>query len=181
MIENGDTVPVKRKGRETVSRFVNDVYENIRHDHGYRARLRRALSPAQAPQIWGDLTRYIDISKSTDRALFTLVGASIALEDSVPGTLGFGAALRACGPDKDEKSDPQVARLRRILRCRTGAELCDVFRPVLALIRSRNPGVLDYARLLDELLSFDAASERVKAGWVSDFYRKPVSAEDDRK
>lgn len=165
----------KRQIRDNVERFVKDVHEGIRRDHGYRARLRRALSPAQEPMIWGNLTRYMDISRSTDRAMFALVGASIALEDAgTPGTLGLGATLRACGPDKalDDKSDPQVARLRRILRCNSGDELAAVLKPVLALIRSRHPGRLDYARLLDELLSFDKVPEIIKAKWVSDFYRK---------
>ena len=182
MTENSETVPVNRRGRENVARFVADVYARIRKDHGYRARLRRALSPALAPEVWGDLTAYMDITRATDRALFTLIGASIALEDTgAPGHLGLGVALRTCGAETVANSetvpDPQVARLRRILRCRTGDELCDVIRPVLALIRSRRPGSLDYARLLDELLSFDVAGEKIKACWVNDFYRKPVEEE----
>lgn len=96
MTETTEMNPDKRRGRENVERFVTDVYERIRKDHGYRARFRRALSPALAPQIWGDLTAYVDITRSTDRALFTLIGASIALEDAgSPGTFGLGAALRA--------------------------------------------------------------------------------------
>lgn len=184
MIENSETISVKHRGRENVARFVNDVHERSHKDHGYRACFRRALSPAQTPQIWGELTSYIDITKPVDRALFTLVGASIALENSETlGKHGLGATLRQCGSDKasqsEDKSDPQVARLRRILRCRTSDDLCEVLRPVLALIRSRKPGALDYVRLLDELLSFDFAQERVKAQWVNDFYRKS-SEEDDK-
>lgn len=183
MTETTEMNPDKRRGRENVERFVTDVYERIRKDHGYRARFRRALSPALAPQIWGDLTAYVDIARSTDRSLFTLIGASIALEDAgSPGTFGLGAALRACGPDKafnsESKSDPRVARLRRILRCRSGKDLGEVLRPVLGLIRSRRPGMLDYARLLDELLSFDVAQERVKARWVDDFYRRIAEEEE---
>ena len=184
MIQNTDVTPVKRWGRENVARFVRDVYDRIGTDHSYRARLRRALSPTQAPQIWGDLTAYIDITKASERSLFTLIGASIALEDAgSPGSYGLGATLRACATDKasksDDKSDPQVARLRRILRCRTSDDLCDVLRPILALIRSRRPGSLDYAGLLDELLSFDFAQERIKAKWVNDFYGRRI--EEDNK
>lgn len=38
--------------------------------------------------------------------------------------------------------------------------------------------MLDYARLLDELLSFDVAQERVKARWVDDFYRRIAEEEE---
>ena len=53
MTETTEMNPDKRRGRENVERFVTDVYERIRKDHGYRSRFRRALSPALAPQIWG--------------------------------------------------------------------------------------------------------------------------------
>ncbi len=172
-----EKTPYERKLRDDVKKFVDDVYDRMQNDHGFRARFRRALSPSQAPQVWGDLvSAHVDIRDDASRRAFTLIGASIALEGNAePGTLGLGEALRECGPSEKalEISDSQSARLRRLLRCSSCEELCTALRPILSLIRSRRPGALDYARLLDELkgFDFDYAQERIKARWVSDFYR----------
>ena len=63
----------------------------------------------------------------------------------------------------------KIKLLTYLLVCRDVPELCRVLRPCLRLIRSRRPGELDYAQLLDDLLRFPFDPDKVKARWVMDF------------
>lgn len=169
--------------REQVKQFVAYVYERKEKDHGFRARMRRALSPAQASQAWGDIVRFVDISKPGPRSFFTLIGASIALEKgSTQGTYGLGYVLYMCDETKhravDIKEGPDALRLRRLVASRSSESLYRNLKPLLALIRSRCPGQLDYSLLLDELLSFEYADSKIKARWIKDFY-KPFEKEEE--
>lgn len=170
------------QGREQVRHFVAYVYDRKEKDHGFRARMRRALSPTQAAQVWGDLVPFVDISKSGPRMFFTLLGASIALEKGTEsGRDGLGRVLFLCSGSAQKAGDsddgPNASRLRRLVACQSSESLCRNLKPLLTLIRSRCPGQLDYVRLLDELLSFEYDDEKIKARWIKEFYA-PFDKED---
>lgn len=155
--------------------FVDAVFNAKDGDHGFRARWRRAMSPSQAQNVWGDLTRFIDIRDTEKRQIYTLIGSAIAWEDvSVNGSQEFGTVLRDCYDDRStepaDSSSPAVMRLRRLIASRTSVEAAEVLQPILALIRSKRPGKLHYGRLLTQLLMFDDNPNSVKAEWVHDFY-----------
>lgn len=82
--------------------------------------------------------------------------------------------LRECYGDRlaesVDSSSPAVMRLRRLVASRTSIEAAEVLQPILALIRSKRPGKLHYARLMVQLSIFDLDPNQVKAEWVHDFY-----------
>lgn len=157
---------------DRATRFVTELFRRKMTDHGLRARLRRGQSPAQAHMVLADLAPYVSLTWVPGRTAYMLVGSSIAWEESaVSGSDGLGKCLRACAEGGDAENSPMTARLRRLLACRTTEEACRVLRPMLSLIRTRCPGRLDYVRLLLDLVFFESNQDRVKAGWVCDFYR----------
>ena len=161
--------------KENATNFVEAVFNAKDSDHGFRARWRRAMSPSQAQNVWGDLTRFIDVRNAEKRLIYTLIGSAIAWEDgSVDGSQKFGKVLRECYGDRlaesVDSSSPAVMRLRRLVASRTSIEAAEVLQPILALIRSKRPGKLHYARLMVQLSIFDLDPNQVKAEWVHDFY-----------
>lgn len=67
--------------KEKATNFVETVFNAKDSDHGFRARWRRAMSPSQAQNVWGDLTRFIDVRNAEKRLIYTLIGSAIAWED----------------------------------------------------------------------------------------------------
>lgn len=159
--------------------FVDSVFRRKEEDSGFRSRMRGAGSAVREPAVWGELAPFCNLENENLRAAYVLIGNSVAFEDKkVNGTHTFGELLSlAWGNEKnaklldDEKQaqHPAVARLSRLIVCRDVPELCRVLRPCLRLIRSRRPGELDYAQLLDDLLRFSFDPDKVKARWVMDF------------
>lgn len=159
--------------------FVDSVFRRKEEDSSFRSRMRGAGSAVRETAVWGDLAPFCNLENENLRAAYVLIGNSVAFEDKeVNGTQPFGRLLSlAWGNEKDAKlvddqkqaQHPAAARLRRLLVCRDVPELCRVLRPCLRLIRSRRPGELDYAQLLDDLLRFPFDPDKVKARWVMDF------------
>lgn len=159
--------------------FVESVFRRKEEDSGFRTRMRGAGSAVRETAVWGDLAPFCNLEDENLRAAYVLIGSSIAFEEkAVNGVQSFGKLLsQTWGDEKDAKllddkkqaQHPAAARLRRLLVCRDVTELCRVLRPCLRLIRSRRPGELDYAQLLDDLLRFPFNPDKVKARWVMDF------------
>lgn len=161
--------------RDQVWQFVAYVYTRKEKDPVFGARMRQALRPTLAMEAWGYLVPFVDISLKGPRTVFTLIGASIAFEKGAQmGTCGLGQVLSHCHDSDcdsmDEKMALKTARLRRLLASRSTEGLCRTLKPLLTLIRNRCPGQLDYALLLEELLSFEYNEEKIKARWIQDFY-----------
>lgn len=167
-----------------ITSFVESVYRRKEDDGVFRSRMRAARSSSRETAVWFDLAGYIDITREDVRAIYVLIGSSIALENSEKnGTKTFSSLLSMAWRDNknqkflDEKKiaqHPAVMRLRRIVSCRDVQEVCQLLGPCLQLIRSRVPGELDYMTLMKDLLDFGFSSERaeaVKARWVMDFHR----------
>lgn len=156
-------------------RFVDYVLKRQAEDNGFAARLRRADNPATEYQSWEILAGFgVDLEKSWQRLPYCTLGAALAkAKPEHDGPLGLGAAIAACY-EEGAQSDQAKARLRRILACTSTEELCQVLRPVLALIASR--GVkLDFSLLLQQLLWFSGqGQERVRTRWAQDFYHRPT-------
>lgn len=160
--------------------FVDSVFRRKEEDSGFRSRMRGAGSAVRETAVWGDLAPFCNLENESLRAAYVLVGSSVAFEDKDGnGAQSFGRLLSLTwGDEKDAKllddkkqaQHPAAARLRRLLVCRDVPELCRVLRPCLRLIRSRRPGELDYAQLLDDLLRFPFDPDKVKARWVMDFH-----------
>ncbi|SEI65432.1 CRISPR system Cascade subunit CasB [Allopseudospirillum japonicum] len=155
------------------ARFVEYVLKRQAEDNGFAAKLRRADNPATEYQSWEILAGFgVDLEKSWQRLPYCTLGAALAkAKPERDGTLGLGAAIAACYED-GAQSDQAKARLRRLLACTSIEELCQILRPVLALIASR--GVkLNFSLLLQQLLWFSGqGQERVRTRWAQDFYHR---------
>ncbi|OPX56962.1 CRISPR system Cascade subunit CasB [Oceanospirillum multiglobuliferum] len=155
------------------ARFVDYVLKRQAEDNGFSARLRRADNPATEYQSWEILASFgVDLEKSWQRLPYCTLGAALAkAKPERDGNLGLGSAIAACYEDKSQ-SDQAKSRLRRILACTSIEELCQILRPLLALIASR--GVkLNFSLLLQQLLWFSGeGQERVRTRWAQDFYHR---------
>ena len=152
-------------------RFVQYVIQRIHQDNGFAARLRRADNLATEYQSWELLADFgVDLEKSWDRLPFCTVGAALAkAKPKQNGNLGLGAAI-AASYEKGSQSDQARTRLRRLLACSAADEVCQILRPMLALIASRGVN-LDFCQLLQQLLWYSGAGkERVRTRWAQDFY-----------
>lgn len=142
---------------------------------GLAAALRRADNPATEYQCWELLASWnIDLEKHWLRLPYATVCAGLAKAKAEHnGNLTLGAAIAASYSNEDQKASDNAAakaRLRRLLACHDTEEVCRILRPLLSLIASRQTQPLDFARLLNQLLSFHWQAERIKAQWAQEFY-----------
>lgn len=172
------TTPAKKidqKPANKASRFVEGVISRCAQDKGLAARLRRADTPNTEYQSWELLAAFnIDLEKDYERLPYAAVSAAIAKgKTTVNGRLRLGQAIASCymgNVVKCKDSAPAKVRLRRLLACDDTAEACRILRPLFSLISSKIKQPLDYSRLLNQLLSFNWHSERIKAEWAQEFY-----------
>ena len=153
------------------ARFINEVVELCSRNKGFAARLRRADNPATEYQSWEFLARMgIDLEKGYRRLPAVTVASAVAkAKIQANGALSLGQALARCY-EKGNESEPAQARLRRLLACQSVEEVCLILRSVFALLNSKVPAPLDYARILKQLRSFYFDEQRVKAQWAQEFY-----------
>lgn len=156
--------------------FIDYLCSILPKDKGAASRLRRADNPSTEHMCWEILAKFnIDLEKSYQRIPYSLVAAALAKSKNMKsGSLRMGSALRLAYNEAqtspNEPAAQAIARLRRILSCSSTEELCRVLRPVLTLIQSRVSGDLDYARLLNQLLRYHHAPEKVQAQIAQEFY-----------
>ncbi|MBV5304897.1 MAG: type I-E CRISPR-associated protein Cse2/CasB [Chlorobium sp.] len=169
-------VPETKTGRSLA--FVLFIIERIKQNKGVVAALRRADNPATEYQCWEYLAAFhIDLEKPWVRLPFATVAAAVAkakIEHN--GSIGIGNAIARCYEDGSQ-SDQAKAKLRRLLACDSIEEVCRILRPLFSLIDARGGAVVDYARLLEQLLKFYWDSQRVKTEWAQEFYRYSQSSE----
>ena len=151
--------------------FVKHVIKKAGEDTGYVAMLRRGDNPDTEYYAWEALARFIDLQNDRERIPYALVGAAICrVKPQKDGEAGIGEALAKCCKDNRDEGN---MRLRRLLSCDNIQEVCRILRQVLTLIQSRQPELLSYSRLLDDLYKFGKSSWRrnkVKQNWAMDFY-----------
>lgn len=173
------TAETNVKPQNKASRFVGGVISRCQQDKGFAARLRRADNPSTEYQSWELLAAFnIDLEKDYERLPYAVIGAAIAKSKATNnGRLKLGQAIASSYNDKGtngDAGDQAKARLRRLLACGDTGEVCRILRPLFALINSKIAHPLDYARLLNQLLSFNWNPERVKAQWAQEFYGNSV-------
>jgi len=157
------------------SRFVEGVMARCTKDKGLAARLRRADNPNTEYQSWELLAAFnIDLEKDYERLPYAAISAALARSKfEKNGQLKLGEAIANCysnNGDSGTESAQGKARLRRLLACSDTPEACRILRPLFALITSKGTQPLDYARVLNQLLSFNWQPERIKAQWAQEFY-----------
>lgn len=156
--------------------FVDYIIDRSQQDRGLAARLRRANNPATEYQSWETLARFgVNLEWAAQRLPYTTIAAAIAhAKPTINGSRHLGQAL-AQAYDKGSDSEQAKAKLRRLLACNTTDEACRVLRPLLTLIFSKTSNNLEYDRLLRQLLWFEHNTERVRAQWAQEFYRRETS------
>ena len=150
------------------ARFVEGLIKICREDKAAAASFRRASSKTLEYQCWPALVRLgVDIEKDSERAAFSCIGSALAAgRVEVNGSAPLSKALVVSYPP--DSSQPQ-SKLLRLLACGSVEECCQVLRPLIKLVQSRAKTTIDYAGLLDDLLRFRFAPERIKAKWTADF------------
>lgn len=161
--------------------FINYICSIIASNTAKTAALRRADNPSLEYQSWEILNRFgVDLTNPQERIIFSLIAAAAAkgkVEED--GTLGIGAALANCYDGKCG-NDQAIAKLRRLIACNSIEELNSVLRPLLQLVLSHNGTILNYGKLLDELLQFQWKPLEIKANWAQNFYnQKPIDEEEN--
>lgn len=160
-------------------KFISSISGIIGSNTAKAAALRRADNPALEYQSWEILNRFVDLTHPQERLIFSLIAAAAAKgKVKEDGTLGIGAALANCYEGKSG-NDQAVAKLRRLIACDSIEELRSVLRPLLQLVLSKNGVVLNYGRLLDELLQFQWDPLKIKARWAQNFYDQELSEEEE--
>lgn len=156
--------------------FVDFAISGINSENkGFRSQFARADNPNTEYQCWDLLARWVDLEDQQRRNAYALIGASLArVRATSNGTLGLGTALHRVLRERAGNESMEVTnspRLRRILACKDRRELSSVLRSTMKLIESKDL-ILDYARLLDELLWFDSEGNRDRtiARWAQEFY-----------
>ena len=156
--------------------FVDYIINRCQANNGLRAALKRADNPATEYQSWEVLAGFqVNLECENQRLPYATIAAAIArTEPDHNGNIKIGQAIARCY-EEGNASDQAKAKLRRLLACDSVAEACRILRPIFSLIEARGGLVLDYARLLDDLLWFshDDSQLRIKARWAQDFYGKP--------
>lgn len=156
-------------GREKA--FVEHVIARSKIDAGYAAMMRHGDNPDTDYYAYEPLASFIDLDDDRKRLPYALIGAAICREKAEKdGAAGIGEVLAKCCADSSDKGN---LSLQRLLSCGTIQEACSIIRRILSLAQSREPGSLSYARLLKELVQFEASNMRqkkIKQGWAMDFY-----------
>ncbi|MDR3342769.1 MAG: type I-E CRISPR-associated protein Cse2/CasB [Treponema sp.] len=175
------------KAKSKPEAFVEMVIGRISGDNpdaAFRAAFSKADNPAFEYQCWEYLIKWqlCDIERSRERKAFVLIGAALAKKAKarIDGNLGIGQAIARCYADEGKynghEKDGAKTKLRRLLACDTTEEACDILRPLLDFIKSREVP-LNYAGLLKELLYSDEwFNDRIKPRWAKDFYYKKEEA-----
>ncbi|MDL2058995.1 type I-E CRISPR-associated protein Cse2/CasB [Mesosutterella sp. AGMB02718] len=151
-------------------------------DKGIAADLRQADNPVTSYKAWPTLIRGgIDIRRPDRDAYFVIAAALARGKVQEDGTQNLGEALRASF-DKDSENQGEP-RLRRLLSCDTVDEACQIVRPIIHLIQSREKASLSYSRLLWDLKLFqsDAYRDRVKEIWAYSFYGEDTRKKEETK
>ncbi|PLR36020.1 type I-E CRISPR-associated protein Cse2/CasB [Chimaeribacter coloradensis] len=156
---------------DKAGQFVSGIFTYCTTNKGLAARLRRADNPDTETQSWEVLAAWrINLEWEDERLPYATVAAAIARSKQAHnGSLSLGRALAACYDNNPENAQGK-ARLRRLLACHTTPELCRILRPLLRLIENKVSAVLDYHRLLNQLLRFQGNPQRIKAQWAGEFY-----------
>jgi len=167
-----------RKNRS--ERFVESLIVRMQDDKAFAAKLRRADNSATEYQSWEILASFnINLEKPWERLPYALIAAALAkAKIEKNGESGLGQALAHCYDDDSQKgsdSDAAKIKLRRLLSCESIEELCQILRPTLSLILSKQKSSrdLNFASLLEDLLNFygETQRQRIKAKWAQNFYQ----------
>lgn len=162
----GESLNVSRQ-----MRFVQAIISEGEKNKGLVAKLKRAHNPNTEYQSWDFLARFgIDLEKEYERAPYAFVASMLANERELGnGSLSLGKAIRSCYEGDASDKGPGSARIRRLLACKTVKEACQVLRPIVRLIQSKNYKI-NFVELLEQLSYFNLDSQRIKVKWAQAFF-----------
>lgn len=162
----------KAKPKKTSEAFVSYITQKLEWDRAFAAKLRRADNPNLEHYAWEIIMPWCHSTDDSHRKILGLVAASMARCRTVSdGGVQLGTAIARV--DKFNDNGHSV-RLKKLLSCHDSIELCYHLRPLIRLIEA-NKIRLNYEKLLDQLLFFDAYPDRQKTKWARDCYRSRFS------
>jgi len=155
--------------------FVAHLYEmiHVRNNKGFAAKLKKGESESTDVYAWEVLAHWVDLQNEQRTKAYSLIGAAVARSpQSKDGCNGLGKGLWMSVEDKqDIETSFAATRLRRLLACQDSNELIRILRSTLRFLQSKDI-VLDYSRLLDELLGFnwDNSRDITRTRWAMEFF-----------
>lgn len=171
-------VQVTEAKKSRASEFVAYVQARCKADNGFAARLKRVDNPDMAHQSWELLVRFdIGLQSEYPRNAYQLIAAAVAKSKGVDGSkyvdgqMSLGKAIAIASLKEGASLKQGEMRLGRLLASDDVTDVCMHLRHVIQFIQSRLPGALNYAQLLQQLISFHYDSQKVKAQWAESFYR----------
>ena len=150
-----------------------------RGERGPLAELRRAFSRTTEHRSWPYLAQWCDLTNETERIIWQTIGAGLATlgQSEQEGNLGDTMRRLAIGSRKDTENQNMAlksfeGRFRRLLTCRTVAEVCERLPPIIRACKNKGVGI-NFRQLYWDLVSWGRSAdraERVKLEWARAYW-----------
>jgi CRISPR type I-E-associated protein CasB/Cse2 len=168
-----------------IDRFLEFLKEHT-DDRGIMADLRHGLSEKTQDRAWPHLARNgCNLENEKERKVMMLIGSGYAMLKKTADSGNMGDTLRriAQGQDKGDKEKGLKTfegRFRRLLSCRTAAELCDRLSGILKAAERKDVDV-NLKQLFWDLVKWDNPDRDVKVKWASHYWGTKDKTADTEK
>lgn len=155
-----------RRDTDAQARALLHELRMIENDRGAMAALRCALNPGKISRAWPVLGRLQAVGDPIAETVAGLYAYHPADSDSG----NMGTTCRQLFADQD-------ARIRRLLGCETGRDICRHVRPVILAARAKGVGI-NYEQLYKDLRFW---SRPVKTRWATEYWQASDRANTDQE